>query len=97
MSLAVVAFGKQRLALGLCVAEMGEQHLGVGLLEIVAGIFLLGLQEHVAISDLVLAPAAVEVEIEDAVDALHIHGEPLKTVGELARDGVASKPPTCWK
>src|SRR6476659_11283947 len=89
MALAVIALGEQCLALGLCVAEMGEQHLGVGLLEIVARIFLLGLKEYIAIGDLVLAPAAVEVEIEDAVDALHIHGEPLKTVGELARDGVA--------
>ena len=68
---------------------MIEQQAGVGVLEIVARIFLLGLQEHVAIGDLVLALAAVEVEIEHAVDALHIHGEALKPVGQLARDGIA--------
>ena len=63
---------------------MLEQLLGVGLLEIVAGIFLLGLQEHVAIGDLVLAGLAVEVEVEHAVNALHIHGEALEPVSELA-------------
>ena len=73
----------------LGVAEMIEQQLGVGVLEIVAGIFLLGLQEDVAIGDLVLALAAIEVEIEHAVDALHIHGEPLEPVGQLAGDGIA--------
>jgi hypothetical protein len=57
--------------------------------EIEAGIFLLGLEEDVAISDLVLALAAVEIEIEHAIDALHIHGEPLQAVGQLARDGIA--------
>ncbi len=53
--------------------------------EIVPRIFLLGLQEHVAIGDLVGAVAAVEVEIVDAVDALHIHRQALEAVGELAR------------
>src|SRR4029078_409880 len=63
--------------------------LGAGVLEIVAGIFLFALQEHVAVGDPVLAFASVEIEIEDIVDALHIHGETLETVSELARDGIA--------
>jgi len=67
-------------------AELLEQHVGVGIFEIVPGIFLLGLQEHVAIGDLVGALAAIEIEIVDAVDALHIHRKPLEPVGELARD-----------
>ena len=89
MAPAVLALGEQRLAFLLGVAEMIEQQAGVGVLEIVARIFLLGLKEHVAIGDLVLALAAVEIEIEHAVDALHIHGKPLQPVGQLARDGIA--------
>ena len=68
---------------------MVEQQLGVGVLEIEARIFLLRLQEDVTIGDLVLALPAVEIEVEDAVDALHIHGETLEPISELARDGIA--------
>ena len=50
------------------------------------GIFLLGLQEDVAIGDLLVALAAVEVQVVDVVDALHIHGEALQPVGQLAGD-----------
>ena len=39
------------------------------MLEIVPRVFLLGLQEHVAIGDLLRALAAVEIEIVDALDA----------------------------
>ena len=49
-------------------------------------IFLLGLQEDVAVGDLLVALAAVEVQVVDVVDALHIHGEPLQPVGQLAGD-----------
>src|SRR5262245_26987127 len=66
--------------------ELLEQHLGFGKFEVVPRIFLLGLQEDVAVGDLLLTLAAVEVEIEDAVDALHIHRESLETVGQLPRD-----------
>ena len=66
--------------------ELLEQHVGVGIFEIVPRVFLLGLQKDVAIGDLLLALAAVEVEIEDAVDALHIHREALEPVGQFARD-----------
>jgi hypothetical protein len=58
---------------------------GLGELEIVPGIFLLRLKEDVAVGDLSVAFAAVEVEIKDAVDALHVHRQPLETIGELAR------------
>ena len=50
------------------------------------GIFLFSLQEHVAIGHLVGAFATVEVEIVDAVDALHIHRETLEPVGQFAGD-----------
>ena len=33
--------------------------------------------------------AAVEVQVEHAVDALHVHGQALEAVGDLARDGIA--------
>ena len=80
------AGGEQRPALVLGVLEVPEQHRGVGMLEIVPGIFLLGLQEDLAIADLIVALAAVEVKVVDVVDALHIHGEPLEPVGQFAGD-----------
>src|SRR5262245_6544504 len=89
MARALIAAREQRFALGLGVAEVLEQELRVGLLEIVAGVFLLGLEKDVAIRDLVLALAAVEIEIEHVVDVLHIHGEALEPIGQLARDGIA--------
>src|SRR4051794_28949154 len=49
-------------------------------------ILLFGLQEYIAIANLFGALAAVEVEIINAVDALHIHGKPLESVGEFTRD-----------
>ena len=55
------------------------------MLEIVPRIFLFGLQEHVAVGDLLRAVAAVEIQIIDAVDALHIHREPFEAVSELTR------------
>ena len=79
------AIGDVLLAGGFRHLELLEQHGGVGVFEIVPRIFLLGLQEHVAVGHLGVAVAAVEVEIVDAVDALHVHGQPLQPVGELAR------------
>src|SRR6266516_1247060 len=68
-------------ASGLRHSELLEQHPGFGKFEIVARIFLLGLLENVAIGDLLLALTAVEVEVEEAVDALHVHRAPVS--GEL--------------
>ena len=46
--------------------------------------------EHLARSlTRALAVAAVEVDVVDAVDALHIHRQPLEAVGQLAGDGGA--------
>src|SRR6266567_2277600 len=42
---------EQAFALLLRVGEMAEQNLGVGVLEIVSGIFALGLMEHLAIAE----------------------------------------------
>ncbi len=72
-------------------AELLEQHVGVGVFEIVPRIFLLGLQEHVAVAHLLRAVAAVEIEFEDVLDALHIHRQPFEPVGELAGDRRAFK------
>ena len=51
MALAAIALFEQRAALGLGVPEMPEQDLRIGVLEVEARIFLLGLQENVAIGD----------------------------------------------
>jgi hypothetical protein len=45
---------------------------------------LFRLQEDVAIGDAFVVIAAIEVEVEDAVDALHIHREPFEPIGEFA-------------
>ena len=66
--------------------ELLEQHGRVGVFEVVARIFLLGLQEDVAVGHLLRPLAAVEVEVVDVLDTLHVHREPLQPVGELARD-----------
>ena len=79
------------LAGGFRHLELLEQHRRVGKFEIVPRIFLLRLQEHVAISDLLIVVAAVEVEREDIVDALHIHCESLKPVSEFAGNRCALK------
>src|ERR1700727_2228182 len=58
------------LASGFRHLELLEQHLDVGMLEIMSRIFLLGLQEHLAIRHLLGAMAAVEIQVIDAIDAL---------------------------
>src|SRR5581483_11812043 len=79
----------QRAAFRLGVAEMLEELAGVRVFEIEGGELPLGAMEDVAIGDAAGAGRAVEVEIEDALDALDIHGEALEPVGELGRDGIA--------
>ena len=76
---------EQRLALGLGVGELAEQPLGVGRLEIEGRVLALGLQEHLAVGHAL----AVEVEVVDVLDALHVHRQPLEAVGQLARDRLA--------
>ncbi len=73
LPLAVLTLDQDRLALVLGILEMPEQHLGIGGLEIVFGKFLLVLQEHVAIGDLLVAFAPVEIEVVDVLDTLDIH------------------------
>ena len=68
------------------VAEMAKQRFDIGMLEIVARIFLLRLEEDIAVSDAVFTLAAVEIQVVDVLDALHIHGQPLEPIGQLARD-----------
>src|SRR5262249_56274703 len=68
---------------------MCEQCMDLGELEMGAGILVMGLQENVAVCDLLISLAAVEIEVENTVDPLHIHREPLEPVGQLAGDGRA--------
>src|SRR5580704_19249599 len=67
-------------------AELLKQHIGVGIFEIMPRVFLLGLEEYIAVGDLAGAFAAVEIELHDAVDPLQIAGKALQSVGELARN-----------
>ena len=84
MAVAGSAAFEQRPAFGLRVPEMLEEDRRVGVLEIEAGVFLFRLQENVAVGDALLAGAAVEIDVVDAVDPLHVHRKPLEAVGELA-------------
>ena len=59
------------------------------MLEVEARELLLGLQEHFAVGELARIRAAVERQVEHAVDALHVHGEALEAIGDLGRDGLA--------
>ena len=76
-------------ALVLGVLEVPEQHFGVGRFEIVLRELLLVLQEDVAVGHLLVAVAAVEVEVVDVLDALHVHGEALEPVGDLPGNRLA--------
>src|SRR3569623_1525765 len=80
-------FVEQRLALGLGVRKVAEQHVGVGRFEVVERLLLLVLQEHIAVADAVVL-AAVEVEVVDDFDALHVHRETFQAVGDLAWNGL---------
>lgn len=50
------------------------------------GIFLLGLQEDIAVCDLLVTFEAIEIQVIDAVDALDVGRKPLEAIGQLARD-----------
>src|SRR5579862_3473396 len=76
---------EQRAALGLGIAEMRKEALGIRALEIEGGEFALAALEHIAVFD----AGAVEVEVIDILDALHVHGQPLEPVGQLGRDRIA--------
>src|SRR5208282_646487 len=43
-----------------------------------------GLFEDIAIGNFFTAFAAVEIQVVDIVEALHIHGKPLQTIGQFA-------------
>src|SRR5437763_5590516 len=92
MALALVAFLEQRLAFRLGVPEVLLENRGIGIFEIVAGIFLLGLKEDIAVGDAIVPFPAIEAQVEHAVDILHIHREPLEPVSDLARDRMAIEP-----
>src|SRR6185437_924879 len=76
-------------AFRLGVAEMREQPAGVGVFEIEGGELALGAAEDLIVGDLPGAGGAVVVEVEDALDALDIHGKAFQPIGQLGRDGIA--------
>src|SRR5580704_3929869 len=75
---------EQRHAFRFGVPKMLEENVGVGVFEVEAGIFLFSLLKHVAVRHALRALAAVEVEVVDALDALHIHRQPLEAVSQFA-------------
>ena len=42
--------------------------------------------EHVAVGDALGPLAPVEIDVVDALDALHVHRQPLEAIGQFARD-----------
>src|SRR5262245_7252223 len=84
-----IAGCQQRLALLFGIAEVLQQDVRIGVLKIEARVFLFGLQEHIAVGQLALIVAAVEVEIKYAIDALDVHRQTFETVGDLARYRIA--------
>ena len=72
----------------LAVIEGIEQRVDVGFLEVVLRLLDLVLVIHVAIRDATERPVGPD-EVEDALDILQVHREPLEAVGDLARHGPA--------
>ena len=70
---------QQRGAFALGVLEVLHQHVGVGELEIMRAVLPLGTQEHVAIGH----AGAVEIEIVNILDILHIHRQAFEPVGHF--------------
>ena len=70
------------LGLGGGLAEQVEQARGIGHLEVPAAHLALVFEEHLTIGH----AGAVELQIEDIVDALDVHRQPFEPVGEFARD-----------
>ena len=76
---------RQPPALRLAGVEPPEQGVHVGMLEVVSGHLHLVLVEHVAVGDPPLR-AGGPGQVEDAVDALQVHGDTLQSVGDLPHD-----------
>ena len=61
------------------------------MLEIVGTHFLLVLQKHISISDNAFGSSSPN-KVEHRLDVLKIHSDPLKSISQLARHGIAFKP-----
>src|SRR3954452_20107467 len=79
----------QRLAFGLSVAEMLGQAGGVGSLEVEFRKLALGPLEYLAVGDAPIPGRPIEVQIVDALDALDVHRQSFKAIGQLGRDRIA--------
>ena len=75
---------QQALAFTFRILEVLEQHLGIGGVEVVAGVFFLGLAEDIAIGQRDRGLRVVEGHVHDVIDAEDIHRQPLKAIGQLA-------------
>src|SRR5260221_1596064 len=77
-----------QFAFGDGFPKSSEQPISVCDLEIILGRFALILEEHVAVAD----AGVVESQVEDVVDALDVHRQPLEAVSQLAGDRFALEP-----
>ncbi|VTR63893.1 hypothetical protein DESC_100089 [Desulfosarcina cetonica] len=70
------------LGFGLIAVEQVQQQADIGLFEIVGGLFHLLLVVHLAVGD-----GIVPLQVVDVVDALQVHGDALKAIGQLHGNG----------
>ena len=70
------------------VVEVPQQHGSVSVLEVVGRLFDFVLVEHVAVRDAAQRPVRPH-DVENAFDALQVHGEALESVGDFAGDRLA--------
>src|SRR6266404_970959 len=82
----------QPAAFLLGIGEMSDKTTGVGEFEIVGREFPLGPLEDLTVGDAAGAGDAIVVEVEDALDTLDKHRQPLEPVGQLCRNRVAIDP-----
>ena len=76
------------MALGLVLVELATHQLDVGDLEVVGRELVLVLMEDVAVGHGRAVGQVGPDEVVDGVDALHVHGDTLKAVGDLDGDRV---------
>ena len=66
------------------------------MLKVVGALLYFVLQIHVAVQQLAALLASISPDqVIDVVHTLQVHGQALQAVGDLAREGRQSIPPTC--
>jgi len=76
-------------ALRLIAIELAEKQVGVGNLEVVCRELTLVFQEHITVGEHRAVGAARPHQVVYRVDALDVHGQALKAIGDFRGDGTA--------